>query len=275
MVGWDLISSNILDFVALHGMKVLVGIIFLIVGWVVINLLAKILNRKFAKSDFIDPSLENFLVSLISVSLKILLIITVISMVGIQVTSFIALLGAAGLAIGLALQGSLGNFAGGVLILTLKPFQVGDFIKAQGHSGKVNKIHVFNTILKTRDNKTIIIPNGALSNGNIVNFTHEKIRRIDIIFNISYKDNIDKARKAILEVVGKDKRILNEKKHKPQVVVSNLGNSSVDMTARVWVKKGDYWEVYFDMQENVKKAFDKKKITIPFPQSDVHLHKKK
>jgi small conductance mechanosensitive channel len=276
MVDYSLIGDRIFDFVSLHGMKIFVAIAVLIIGWIVINIFAKVLNKRFSKSKVIDPSLEHFLVSLISVSLKVLLIITVISMVGVQVTSFIAVLGAAGLAVGLALQGSLSNFAGGVLILTLRPFEVGDFIEAQGYSGKVSEIHVFNTILKTTDNKTVILPNGAVSNGNIVNFTHEKIRRVDMVFGIGYSDNIDKAKKIIEDLIKKDKRIIKkDEDHPNQVVISNLGDSSVDITTRVWTSTEEYWNVKFDMTENVKKEFDKKKVSIPFPQRDVHMYKGK
>ena len=276
MVDLSFIQDNFLELVRVYGMKILIALTILIIGWISINVFIKIFTKKVSKSKKVEPSLESFIISLTSVTLKILLIVTVISMVGVEVTSFIAILGAVGFAVGLALQGSLGNFAGGILILTLKPFKIGDFIETQGHMGVVNSITVFNTILKTVDNKTVIIPNGAVSNGNIVNFTSEKLRRVDFVFGISYKDNIDKARKIIEDLIKKEKRIIkNDKDKKPQIVVSNLGDSSVDITVRVWTKLEDFWDVRFGMLENVKKDFDKKGISIPFPQTDVHVFNEK
>jgi small conductance mechanosensitive channel len=271
---FDFLEKGFLDFVKLYWMKLLSAIIILIIGWISINLFSRFLRKKFAKSKKISPSLESFLVALISVTFKILLIITVVSMAGVQVTSFIAVLGAAGLAVGLALQGSLSNFAGGVLILLLHPFEVGDHIEAQGHSGIVSEIQIFNTILKTFDNETIILPNSAVSNGNIINYTKEEIRRLNLPFGISYRDNIDKARKIIEDLLKKDKRVIkNDSEHPIQVVVSGLGDSSVNLDAKFWIKREDYWDVKFAVIEGVKKEFDRKGISIPFPQRDVHLSK--
>lgn len=276
MVNFNSIADNSIELIQLYGLRILVAFLVLIIGWTAINIFIKFFTKKVSKSDKIEPTLESFIVSMVSITLKVLLLITVISMVGVQVTSFVAILAAAGFAVGLALQGSLGNFAGGILILTLKPFKVGEFIEAQGHSGTVHNITIFNTILKTPDNKTIILPNGAVSNGSITNFTREKIRRVDFVFGIGYKDDIDKAKKVIQELIKKDKRIItNDKSKQPQIVVSNLGDSSVDLTVRVWTKLDDFWGVNFDMIENVKKTFDKKGISIPFPQRDIHLFKEK
>ena len=218
----------------------------------------------------IEESLKRFLLSLIGITFKALLLISVASMLGIATTSFIAVLGAAGLAVGLSLQGSLSNFAGGVLIILFKPFKVGDFIDAQGHNGSVDSIQVFNTILKTPDNKTIIIPNGNLSNGSITNYTMEDRRRVDMTFGIGYNDDIKKAKEVLHSLINADKRILTDPE--PMVVVSELGDSSVNFTVRVWANTSDYWGIFFDMQENVKLEFDKQKISIPFPQTDVHLY---
>jgi small conductance mechanosensitive channel len=191
-------------------------------------------------------------------------------MLGVQMTSFIAILGAAGLAVGLALQGSLANFAGGVLLLLFKPFKVGDFIEAQGFSGSVNAIQVFNTVLKTPDNKTIIIPNGNLSNGAITNFTAEKNRRVDWTFGIGYSDDIKKAKEILVQLIKSDPRILDEPE--AMVALSELGDSSVNFVVRAWVKLEDFWGVYFDIQEKVKLTFDEQGISIPFPQRDVHVY---
>ncbi len=202
--------------------------------------------------------------------LKVLLVISVVSMLGVQMTSFIAMLGAAGLAVGLALQGSLANFAGGVLLLLFKPFKVGDFIEAQSFTGTVNAIQVFNTVLKTPDNKTIVIPNGNLSNGAITNFTAEKNRRVEWNFGIGYADDLKKAKEILTQLVKSDSRILNEPES--LVAISELGDSSVNFVVRAWVKLEDYWSVNFDMKEKVKLTFDEQGISIPFPQRDVHVY---
>jgi small conductance mechanosensitive channel len=261
----DQIMINVMN----YGPNILLALLTLIIGLWVIRLLGKGFGRAMDKAD-LEISLKKFLLSLVSILLKILLVISVVSMLGVQMTSFIALLGAAGLAVGLALQGSLANFAGGVLILLFKPFKVGDFIDAQGYLGSVNAIQVFNTILKTPDNKTIIIPNGDLSNGSITNFTTEEKRRVDLTFGIGYGDDLKKAKDILVDLVKKESRILNEPE--PVVVVSELGDSSVNFTVRVWAMSSDYWGIYFDMQENVKLTFDAQGISIPFPQRDVHVY---
>ena len=250
--------------------KIALALVTLVVGFWIIGLFVKGFEKTLAKRK-IDAALKHFLGSIISVSLKILLIISVIGIIGIQTTSFVAILAATGFAIGLALQGSLGNFAGGVLILFFKPFKIGDFIEAQGQAGVVKKIEIFTTTLKTGDNKTIIIPNGPLSNGNITNFSTEPIRRVDMEFGIGYGDDLKKAKKVLEKIVKSDKRVLAEPGF--QIMVGNLGDSSVDIRVRAWVNSGDYWSFFFDMQETVKLTFDKEKISIPYPQMDVHQKK--
>lgn len=253
-----------------YGPRLLLSILTLIIGLWVIKLVMKAVVRAMERSR-IDISLQKFFKSLFGILLKILLAISVASMVGIQMTSFIAILGAAGLAIGLALQGSLSNFAGGILILLFKPFQVGDFIDTQGYSGTVNEIQVFNTILKTPDNKTIIIPNGRLSNGSMINYSTEPIRRVDMTFGIGYSDDIKKAKDLLNKLVGNESRFIKEPV--PTVVVSELADSSVNFAVRGWCKKNDYWGIYYSMLERVKLEFDKQGISIPFPQQDVHIYK--
>ncbi len=270
MVDISNLGNIAMGWVISYGPKLLLAIITLIIGLWLINIFVKFFENVVEKKA-LDKSLRHFLASLIGIGLKVLLIISVISMVGIETTSFVAVLAAAGFAIGLALQGSLANFAGGVLILLFKPFKAGDFIETQGHMGTVDKIEIFNTILKTPDNKTIIIPNGPISNNSIINFSTEKQRRVDMTFSIGYSDNIDKAMKILEKLVKEDKRILKEPAH--QIVLSALGASSVDFTVRAWVEKADYWGVYFDMQKNVKEEFDKNSISIPFPQQDIHIYK--
>jgi len=215
-----------------------------------------------------EPSLQKFLGSLFSMTLKVLIIISVISMLGVETTSFVAVLGAAGLAVGFALQGSLSNFAGGILILIFKPFKVGDFIDGAGHAGTVHSVEVLATTLKTPDNKTIIIPNGQLSGSSVINFSTEETRRVDFTFGIGYGDDMKNAKDLILSIVSNDDRVFKDPE--PFIAIGNLGDNSVDITVRVWVKASDYWAVHFDTTETVKATFDKENISIPFPQMDVH-----
>ena len=249
--------------------QLVLAIVVLFIGLWGIKILSKGVTRALEKSK-VEISLQKFLISLFSIGLKILLLISIAAMLGIATTSFVAIIGAMGLAVGLALQGSLANFAGGVLILLLKPFKVGDVIEAQGYVGKVDQIQIFNTILKTFDNKTIFIPNAALSNGSITNFSIESTRRVDMTFGIGYDDDLKKAKLILVEMVNNDARILKDPA--PQVVLSELGDSSVNFAVRVWVKQEDFWGVYFDFQEQVKLTFDEQGISIPYPQHDVHLY---
>jgi small conductance mechanosensitive channel len=257
-----------IDLAIEYGPKLILAIIVLIVGLWIIRLIVKSINKAMERSN-IEVSLRKFLGSLSGILLKILLLISVASMIGIATTSFVAILGAAGLAVGLALQGGLANFAGGVIILIFKPFKVGDFIDAQGYMGTVNAITIFTTILKTPDNKTVIIPNGALSNGSMVNFSTESKRRVDMVFGIGYGDSIEKAKQVLKQLVDSDERI--HKDPAPQIVVGELGDSSVNFNVRAWCDAGNYWGIYFDMHEKVKLTFDKEGISIPFPQRDVHV----
>ena len=249
--------------------KLVLTVVVLLIGLWLIKRVIKLMNNGMERSST-EPTLAKFLGNLVSIGLKALLLISVASMIGIETTSFIAVLGAAGLAIGLALQGTLANFAGGVLVLLFRPFKVGDFVEAQGVTGTVAEIQIFNTVIKTGDNKHIIVPNGAISNGIITNFSTEATRRVDFVFGIGYDDDIAKA-KAILErLATEDSRSLADPA--PLVVVSELADSSVNFTVRVWVNAADYWGLYFDLTEQVKLTFDQEGISIPFPQSDVHIH---
>ncbi|UXP31267.1 mechanosensitive ion channel [Reichenbachiella agarivorans] len=256
-----------------YGPKLLGALLVLLIGSWVIKLLMSGLSSIMNKRSF-DPSLKTFVMSLISIVLKAMLIISVLGMIGIEMTSFVALLGAAGVAIGLALSGTLQNFAGGVMILLFKPYKVGDFLDAQGYMGTVSAIQIFNTILKTPDNKTIIIPNGGLATGSMTNFSTEPRRRIDFTFGIGYGDSVDKAREVLLKLANSEGKILQEEGLAPQVMVDSLGDSSVNMLLRVWVESVDYWDVHFGMNENVYKTFAIEGLNIPFPQMDVHVHNK-
>ena len=258
-----------IDLAIEQGPGILRAILTLILGLWIIRFMGKSFTKAMVKAN-VDVSLQKFLSSLIGIMLKALLLISVASMLGIEATSFIAVLGAAGLAVGLALQGSLSNFAGGVLLLLFKPFKVGDVIDSQGYAGKVHAIHVLNTILKTFDNKTVIIPNGALANGSITNFSTEATRRVDMSFGIGYGDDIKKAKELLNKLVADDERILKDPE--PTVAVNELGDSSVNFVVRVWCAAENYWGIYFDMQEKVKLEFDAQNISIPFPQRDVHMY---
>lgn len=245
------------------------AILTLIIGLWLIGKLMKKMRKMFEARD-LDASLQSFLVSLAGIALKIMLIISVISMVGVKMTTFIAIFAAAGLAIGMALSGTLQNFAGGIMILIFRPFKVGDYITSQGHSGTVKEIQIFHTILNTPDKKTIILPNGPVSNGATTNFSTEPVRRVDFTFGIGYGDDIDKAKGVIMEVIEKDDRIFKDPE--PFIGVISLGESSVDLVVRIWANAADYWGIFFEMQETVKKEFDRQGVSIPFPQRDVHLY---
>jgi small conductance mechanosensitive channel len=251
--------------------KLLLALILLVIGLRIIKLIIKGLEKGMTKAQT-DETLMKFFSSFISILLKIILLISVASMIGVETTSFVAVLGAAGLAIGFALQGSLGNLAGGLLILLFKPFKVGDFIEAQGFLGKVHSIQILNTILKTPDNKTVHIPNGQLSGGAMTNFSTEPQRRVDMTFGIGYDDDIKKVKDVLHRLVQADNRILKDPE--PMIALSELGDSSVNLVVRVWVNSSDYWGVFFDMQQNVKITFDGEGISIPFPQRDIHLYQK-
>ncbi len=248
--------------------KVVLALLTLVIGLWIINKVVSVTQSKMGGS--VDPTLHKFIGSLVSVGLKGLLLISVASMIGIATTSFIAVLGAAGLAIGLALQGSLSNFAGGVLILIFKPFKVGDLIEGGGHLGSVKEIQIFNTILTTPDNRRIIIPNGVLSNNSLINVNIEPTRRVDFVFGIGYGDDLKKAKEILSKIAADNSRVLKDPA--PTIVLSELADSSVNFTVRLWVNTADYWDVYFETHESVKVAFDAAGVSIPFPQQDVHMH---
>jgi len=220
-----------------------------------------------------DAALVHFVLSLVYWGLLAIVVIAALGQLGIQTASFVAIIGAAGLAIGLALQGSLSNFASGVLLLVFKPFKAGDFVEAAGTAGSIEKIQIFTTELVTPDNKQIIIPNSAITGGTITNYSAKDTRRVDLTIGISYDDDIDKARELIFDEISKDDRILKEPE--PVVLVMTLGDSSVNFAVRSWAATSDYWPVYTSLTESIKKRFDKDGISIPFPQTDVHIHQAK
>ena len=249
-----------------HGPKLLLAVVVLLIGWWLVGRVVALLDKTLGRAE---PTLAKFLHSIASISLKTILLVIVASMIGVETASLIAMLGAAGLAIGLALQGSLANFAGGVLVLLFKPFKVGDEIEAQGYQGVVEEIQIFNTVLITRDNQRIIIPNGQLSNGCVRNIFAEPTRRVDMNFGISYEDDILRAKQVIAEVLAANELILKDPE--PEIFVSEHADSAIVLLVRPWCQSDDFWPVYFGMMEAVKLAFDRENITIPFPQRDVHM----
>ncbi|MBF7096208.1 mechanosensitive ion channel family protein [Alkalibacter mobilis] len=251
-----------------YGGKIVLALVVLLAGMIAIKYFLKFLRISFEKKN-LDVSLRPFLLSLTKVTLMILLFITVASMLGAQMTSFIAVLGSAGLAIGLALQGSLSNFAGGVLILILKPFKVGDYIEAAGYSGTVEEIQMFYTILVTPDNKKIIVPNSNMSNSGTVNYSSKPTRRVDFVFGVGYEADIFKVKNILKEIAANDPLVLNDPE--PQIVLGEHDASSINFYYRVWCESKDYWTIYFETMEKVKIAFDEEGISIPFPQMDVHV----
>lgn len=252
--------------------KLALAIVVLIVGLWAISLVVKVLHKALEASGT-DETLRHFLDSLVTWALRILLFISVASMVGVATTSFVAVLGAAGLAIGLALQGSLSNFAGGVLILIFRPYKIGDLIESNGHLGKVEKIQIFNTILRTFQNKTIILPNSAVSSNSIINVTANETLRVDMEIGISYDSSIDEAKKVIFDVMSKNDKVLKDPE--PAIGVNALADSSVNLLVMPWCNVADYWDIFFGLREDIKKALDANSITIPFPQRDVHLYEHK
>lgn len=264
--------AKVYELLTVYGLRVIAAIIIFIVGrWVALGV-AKIIKGLMVKSN-VDETLVSFVRNLSYIALLAFVVIAALNQLGIQTASFIAVLGAAGLAVGLALQGSLGNFAAGVLMIIFKPFKVGDYIEGAGTAGIVEKIEIFTTQLKTPDNKTVIVPNAKITGDNITNFTAKGTRRVDFVFGIGYDDDIDKARSIIKEIIDHDERVIKEPA--PMIVVSELADSSVNFTVRAWTTSDDYWSFYFDTTENVKKQFDAQGVSIPFPQRDVHLYEHK
>ncbi len=265
-------ADKALDLVAVYGPKIIFAIATLVIGSWLIKSAAKVLDKALAKKEF-DSTLRPYLVGIFGMLLKVVLYISVIDLLGVKTTSFVAVLGAAGLAVGMALQGSLGNFAGSVLLLIFKPIQKGDLIEAQGITGVVESIQPFVTVVLSPDNIVHYIPNGALAGGPIKNYSINQDRRVDLTFGIGYGDDIDAA-KAVFE------RVANEcpdahKNMGPDVFVSGLGDSSVNFAVRPYCSPDKYWDVYAYMHENVKKELDKAGISIPFPQRDVHIFEQK
>jgi small conductance mechanosensitive channel len=265
---FDRLWMQVQDVVAVWGLKVVAAIAIFIIGRWIAKLLRRGVKRMLERAA-VEPIISGFTTSIVYIALLVFVVIAALGQLGIQTTSFIAILGAAGLAIGLALQGSLANFAAGFLLIIFRPFKVGDFIEGAGVAGVVREIQIFTTTLRTPDNKTIIIPNAKLSGDNIVNYSAEETRRVDMTVGVSYDADLSRVREVLNDIIGKDARILPDPA--PQVAVAELADSSVNFIVRLWTRTEDYWGVKFDATETIKNRFDAEGIGIPFPQRDIHI----
>lgn len=264
--------SSLMALGADWGMRILLALITLVIGWKIAGWIGALVGKQLARKG-VDETVRPFICTLVSTIVRAGVVVSAIETVGVEATSFAAIFAAMGLAVGMALSGTLQNFAGGVMLLIFRPFKVGDVIDAQGFTGKVKEIQIFQTILLTPDNKMIHIPNGKLSNDSLTNFSTMEERRVDFVFGIGYGDCIDKSRAVIKGILDSNESVLRGEGQEPLIVVGELADSSVNFTVRVWVKAADYWDVFFSTTEQVKKAFDAEGISIPYPQQDVHVHK--
>jgi small conductance mechanosensitive channel len=263
------ILEKVWEMVTIYGLKVIAAIVIFVVGRWVAKFISNMIRKMMRKAD-VDQTLRKFVANMAYIALLVFVVLAALSQLGIQTTSFIAVLGAAGLAVGLALQGSLSNFAAGFLMILFRPIRVGDFIEGAGTAGTVEEIAIFTTTLTTPDNKTVIVPNAAMTSDNIVNWTVKGTRRVDMVMGIGYDDDIDKAKQIMADVLAKEPRILTDPA--PQIAMVELADSSVNFVVRPWVNASDYWGVHMAVHEAIKKAFDAEGISIPYPQRDVHLY---
>jgi small conductance mechanosensitive channel len=262
------ILQKIYEYLATYGLKIIAAVAILIIGRWLAKLLSRLVRKGLVRAD-VDKTLVRFGESLCYIALLTFVVIAALATVGIYTTSFVAVVAAAGFAIGLALQGSLANFASGVLMLIFKPIKVGDFVEAGGAKGTVKEIGIFTTVLNSPDNVRIIVPNAKITGDNIMNYTANGTRRVDLVVGVSYDDDLKKSKQVIEEVLKADDRILPDPAY--TVAVSELADSSVNFVVRPWTKAENYWDVYFDITQKVKVALDKNGITIPYPQQDVHI----
>ena len=251
------------------GKNLVIALLIVWIGRIVIGFVVRSLRKLMQRQD-VDRTLETFICNLVRMALTIVVVIAAIGALGIETTSFIAIFGAAGLAVGLALQGSLSNFAAGVLIVLFRPYRVGDFVEVAGISGAVEQVQILTTVLCTGDNKQIVVPNSQVMNSIITNYSVKDTRRVDMVVGVGYDDDLDKVRETLEELVAADDRILKDPA--PKIAVSELADSSVNIVVRPWVRTADYWDVHFDLTEAIKKRFDREGISFPYPQQDVHLH---
>lgn len=262
------IANDLIIWATTRGIKLLIGGVALVIGWKIIKNILKIMNTTLEKRS-VDITLLSFLDAFVNIALKLILLVVVMGYVGIETASIAAMIASAGLAVGLALQGSLSNFAGGVIILLVRPFNVGDFVEASGYAGVVEKISIFHTYLATPDNKQILIPNGNLANGSIINYSVKELRRVDLTFSVSYGENIAKVKSILNNIIERHELIIKEPE--PFVGVSAHKDSSIELVVKVWCNNLEYWNIYHGLLEEVKIKFDEENIEIPYPQMDVHL----
>lgn len=262
----ELITKG-LNFCVEAGKSIIIAVLIYIAGKALIMLINRMMEKMLCRRQ-VDPTIQTFLKSLVNILLMALLIISVVSALGVNTTSFAALLASAGVAVGMALSGNLQNLAGGIVVLLFRPFKVGDYIEAQGVGGTVQEIQIFHTILNTPDNKKIYLPNGSLSSGNITNYSKEPTRRVDFTISIDYRESIDKVREVLKEIVTNDQRVLTTPE--PVIALNALADSSVNIALRVWVKSEDYWAVYWETNEKIYNEFNRRGINFPFPQLTVH-----
>ena len=262
--------NKIINWVTTEGIKLIVGLLLLWIGWKLVKKVVNIMSRTLEKRN-VDATVASFLDTFIEVVLKGIVIYIFLDYVGVKTTGIAALVASAGVAIGLALQGSLSNFAGGVIILLIRPFNVGDYIEGAGHTGTIEKIGMFYTHMTTVDNKLILVPNGNLANGSIVNYSAKELRRVDLTFGVGYEQDVHKVKRVLSNIVDAHDLIL--KTPEPFIALSAHGDSAVNFVVRVWVNNSDYWKVHFDLLESVKVKFDEEEISIPYPQMDLHIKK--
>ncbi|WP_341937711.1 mechanosensitive ion channel family protein [Marinimicrobium sp. C2-29] len=269
MFNTEQINSFVETYLVPWGINIVSAVLLFIIGRIVISIISGLLGKALGRTK-LDSILIEFIQTIARVLLYIFVIVAALDRLGVNTTSLIAVLGAAGLAIGLALQGSLQNFAAGFLLLMLRPFKAGDYIEAAGTAGMVEKISIFATVMRTPDNKEVTVPNGSIYADNIVNYSARDTRRVDLVFSISYSDDIQKAREVMQAALNSDERILEEPA--PNISVGSLGDNSVDIICRPWVKTDDYWPIYWGMMEKIKVDLEANGMTIPFPQRDVHVY---
>ncbi len=262
-------TETLLEWTYLYGPRIIGALAIVILGRIGVGIVTGIISRLMNRAN-VDQTLTRFVVNLTRIALLVFVLIAALGALGFETTSFVAVIGAAGLAVGFALQGSLSNFASGVMLVIFRPFSVGDYVEVGGQSGSVEEIHIFNTVLNTPDNKKVIIPNSKITGDNIVNYSAKETRRIDFVFGIGYDDDLLKAKRILENIIAEDNRILDDPA--PTIAVAELGDSSVNFAVRPWVRTSDYWAVKFDITEKVKLVFDREGISIPYPQTDVHLY---
>jgi len=266
----NIYASTIMNLILVYGIKIIIGLLVLYFGFKITDKVTDKLVENLKKKK-LDETLSNFLEPLIRISLKGLIVISVVSYMGLQTTSFVAVVGAATFAIGLAFQGALSNFAGGILLIVLRPFVVGDFIEVSGNKGTVENISIFYTSLRSPDNKFVVVPNSSVTSNSLTNFSKKETRRVDLVVGVDYDSNIQEVKSTILEMVSKNDKVLNLPE--PFVGLGEYGDSSINFYVRLWVNSPDYWSVYFDFQENLKVKFDEKGIEFPYPHMDLNIYK--